>query len=271
MLPESKKVKRDTTAGLSIYIYGPPMVGKTWFANKFPKALLLNTDGNIKYVDSPNKDFNTWEEFKDTVNEIVKGDHDFRTIVVDLLEDVYDMCRVHYYEELGIIHESDLGYAKGYDIIRTDFLGTIKKLCRTPYNVVLISHESERTTKNRIGKEVTNYSPNLSDKVANKVAGMVSLVSRVVKEVREDETEIRMLKIIPNSNEFGGGRPPSATKEKIELEYEEFKKLFDTSLKSEEDEIVPGLAEEDVPQRKSKEEDETTKRRSRKSRRESMK
>ena len=48
-LPENKKVLRDSTQSVKMWIYGEPNIGKTTFANQFPDALMINTDGNIKY------------------------------------------------------------------------------------------------------------------------------------------------------------------------------------------------------------------------------
>ena len=53
MLPENKKRDVQTSKKVKLYLYGSPMSGKTTFANGFPEVLMLNTDGNIQYVDSP--------------------------------------------------------------------------------------------------------------------------------------------------------------------------------------------------------------------------
>ncbi len=53
ILPENKRVQRDGTKSIKIWIYGTPNIGKTTFANQFPDPLMINTDGNYKYVDAP--------------------------------------------------------------------------------------------------------------------------------------------------------------------------------------------------------------------------
>lgn len=46
-------MKIETVQKRVIWIYGRPFCGKTTFANQFPDPLMINTDGNIRYVDAP--------------------------------------------------------------------------------------------------------------------------------------------------------------------------------------------------------------------------
>ena len=107
-LPENKRRSMDAVKRRVIWIYGAPFCGKTTFANGFPDPLMLNTDGNIKFVDAPyihikdeivqegriTKRTFAWENFKDAITELEKKDNTFKTIVVDLLEDLYEHCRI---------------------------------------------------------------------------------------------------------------------------------------------------------------------------------
>ena len=53
LLPENKRRDIQKINKKVIWIYGVPFSGKTFFANKFPDPLMLNTDGNIRFVDAP--------------------------------------------------------------------------------------------------------------------------------------------------------------------------------------------------------------------------
>ena len=49
MLPENKKVNRDVTQGLKIWVYGKPNIGKTTFAKLLAKYIVAkqkNSDGS---------------------------------------------------------------------------------------------------------------------------------------------------------------------------------------------------------------------------------
>ena len=215
-LPENKRRNIEAVEKRVLWVYGVPFCGKTTFANSFPDPLMLNTDGNIKFVDAPyirikdeikvegrmTKRTLAWDVFKDTISELEKKDNTFKTIVVDLLEDLYEHCRLYMYQQMGITHESDDSF-RAWDKVRGEFLNTLKRLMNLDYeNIILISHEdtSKDITK-KGGDKITAIKPNLQDKVANKVAGMVDVVARIVAD-----GDTRTFSFKSNEVIFGGGR-----------------------------------------------------------------
>ena len=117
------------------------------------------------------------------------------------MEDLYEHCRLYIYRKLGIDHEQDAGYGKGWDMVRTEFLSAMKRLKNLGYQVIFISKEltSEITLKN--GNKITTIKPNLNDKVANVLAGIVDLTVRAFMDGDE-----RYLQLEKKENVFGGGR-----------------------------------------------------------------
>lgn len=235
-LPSEKRRNIEKVEKRVIWIYGQPFCGKTTFANAFPVPLMLNTDGNIKFVDAPyirikdeitvegrmTKKTLAWQVFKDVVAELEKKENSFRTIVVDLLEDLYEYCRLYMYEQLGIKHESDDSF-KAWDMVRGEFLNTLKRLMALDYeNIILISHEdtSKDITK-RGGDKITAIKPNMQDKVALKVAGMVDVVARIIADGNERTFSFKSNEVI-----FGGGRLKVDAKD-IPLDVNELFKVYD--------------------------------------------
>ena len=233
-----KNERRDLSAAKKkvIWVYGAPFSGKTFFANSFPDPLMLNTDGNIKFVDAPyipirdtvtvegriTKRLLAWEVFTDTITELEKKQNDFKTIVVDLLEDVYEACRVYICDRQGWKHESDDSF-RAWDMVRSEFLNTLKRLMNTDYeNIILISHEDRtRDLTRKSGDKISSIKPNLQDKVANKVAGMVDLVARIVADDNDRVLSFKTSEVI-----FGGGRLTVRNKE-IPLDYAAFCEVYD--------------------------------------------
>ena len=235
MLPSIERVQTNMSENKKIWIYGAPFSGKTTVCDDAPTPLNLNTDGNVKGVTMARLPIkNTvigrqikpaWEVFKDAIDDLEKGS-DFETVVVDLLEDTYESCRLYMYEQLGISHESDDSF-RAWDKVRTEFLSTIKRLMNLPYNIVLISHEdtSKDITK-KSGDKITAIKPNIQDKIANKIAGMVDVVCRVVVDERDE----RHLSFKTDGVQFGGGRLKGITTNQIPLSWdavEEFYKSLD--------------------------------------------
>jgi phage nucleotide-binding protein len=231
-LPSTNRVAVDATEYKKIWIYGAPFSGKTTLVDGAPVPLNLNTDGNVKTVtmarlpirdtmDGRQKKL-AWEVFKEAIAELEDGS-DFQTIVVDLLEDTYESCRLWMYKQMGITHESDDSF-RAWDKVRTEFLSTFRKLLNLPYNVVLISHEdmSKDITK-RGGDKVTAIKPNIQDKIANKIAGMVDIVCRVLVEDNG-----RFLSFKSDAVIFGGGRIAGHGKTVIPLTWDAIEDFYAT-------------------------------------------
>lgn len=236
ILPKNERRNLNATKKKVVWIYGAPFSGKTFFANQFPDPLMLNTDGNIKFVDAPyiairdtvtvegrlTKRQLAWEVFADAVTELEKKQNDFKTIVVDLLEDTYEACRVYICDRQGWKHESDDSF-RAWDMVTSEFLNTIKRLVSLDYeNIILISHEDRsRDLTRKSGDKISSIRPNLREKVANKVAGMVDLVARIVADDNDRVLSFKTSEVI-----FGGGRLTVHNKE-IPLDYEAFCEVYE--------------------------------------------
>lgn len=231
-LPSTNRVPVNFTEYKKIWIYGAPFSGKTTVCDGAPVPLNLNTDGNVKAVTMarlPIRDTMegrqkklAWEVFREAIDDLEAGS-DFKTILVDLLEDTYESCRLYMYKQMGITHESDDSF-RAWDKVRTEFLSTIRRLMNLPYNIILISHEdmSKDITK-RTGDKITAIKPNIQDKIANKIAGMVDIVCRVLVE-----DDGRYLSFKSDAVVFGGGRITGHGKTTIPLTWDAIEEFYAT-------------------------------------------
>ena len=230
LLPKNERREKKIDKNPDLWIYAQSYVGKSTFVDQYDDLLFLNTDGNTDNTTSPvipirdeitvngritNKKF-AWEVFKEVISELEKKDNDFKRVALDLVEDLWEHCRLYMYDKNGWEHESDGGYGKGWDMIRTEFLSTMKRLKALDYQIIYISKEvaTEVTLKN--GTKFTTYKPNINDKVANVLAGTVDLTVRAY--VDGDKRYIQLAK---DENVFGGGRF-NFTEKKCELHMEDF-------------------------------------------------
>lgn len=243
-LPQPGRVKRDKDQFVRLFLYAEPGFGKSYFADQFPDPFVINTDGNLPYYTAPGLIVNQWEagkndpesktrSFVDIVDELVRNNgYGYKTIIVDLIEGVYELARQAKLAEYGLKHESDAGgYGKGYQLVRDPFYNTIKKLYSLPLNILLLSHEDNKTIKDRIGREYAYFSPKLAETVTNKLTGTGYTLRGYWKgSLTDDNMESRakrMLSLSPKDNEMHVARLVDADGnpvelDDIELSYENF-------------------------------------------------
>lgn len=241
LLPKNERREVKQFAKKKLWVYAAPFAGKSTLADKFPDPLFLSTDGNVNNITAPyllikntvttegrlTKTTLAWETLKDVLVELEKKDNTFKTIVIDLVEDTYEHCRVWCYNKLGIEHESDNSF-KAWDYVRNEFLGTMKRIMNLDYeNIILISHEdmSKDITK-RTGDKITAIRPNITEKISLKLAGMVDIVARIVVEDGKRSISFKSDNVI-----FGGGRLKLTTTE-IPLDYDALMQVYEASTET---------------------------------------
>ncbi len=215
ILPKNERREKTVITDPDMWIYGDSYVGKSTFVDKIDNLLFLNTDGNtenttspvIRIIDTAEKNGRmtekkmAWENFLEVVEELGKKENDFKVIAIDLIEDLFEHCRLYMYDKLKIEHEQDAGFGKGWDMVRMEFLSTIKKLKNLGYRIIYISKELKTEINLKNGAKLTSYSPNVNDKVANVLEGTVALTIRAFMNNRG-----RFLQLGKMENVAGGGR-----------------------------------------------------------------
>lgn len=264
LLPKNERREVKIDEKPDFWIYADSYVGKSTFVDKLDNLLFINTDGNTDNTTSPvisisdeitqngriSKRKLAWENFLDVVSELEKKDNDFERICIDLVEDLYEHCRLYTYDKLGIEHEQDAGFGKGWDMVRTEFLSTMKRLKNIGYQIIYISKEIVNEINLKNGGKITTYKPNLNDKVANVLAGTVDLTMRAYMD-----GEDRILQLEKKENVFGGGRFDFKSDE-IELDMDKFlqeiKKAQEGKVIVSKDEEIKEEKEEKTEEQKSK-------------------
>lgn len=221
LMPIPKNVRREKQLDLSpdTWLYGASYVGKSVFWDSFPDVFMINTDGNIDNTTAPydfirdevkkegrmiKRKF-AWEVFMDDLQEMEAGaakEQGYKTVVIDLVEDLFDSCRMFVLQEHGWEHETDGGYGKGWDIVTTTFHNAMKRLKALGLQIVFISREATNQVTLKAGQVRTTYSPNVKEKVVNFLTGVVDLTIRAY--VNDQDEHMLQLKKEPNT--VGGGR-----------------------------------------------------------------
>jgi hypothetical protein len=175
LLPTQKTPPKPNLSDQMIVLVGPRKFGKSEFCSRAEDAIFLNTDGGLNSLEVYQVTIPTWDRFLGACAEIAEGNHPFKTIVIDTIDDAYRLCEEYICERHKIEHESDLPYGKGYALVNNEFYRVLNKLLMLPQGLIAISHAQTIEVETRTGK-ITRSIPTLREKVAEIVLGKADIV-----------------------------------------------------------------------------------------------
>lgn len=195
-LPKDEKVT-PVLAPHNFFIWGATMSGKSYFASFFPHPLVLNTDGNSEQGTAPSiqirniRDKNgnlkqsAVKQLDDVITALQTDKHTFKTVVVDVIDDICVMIEQAICIDNGVQSLSDMPYGKGFALFNSILQQFVMDLKALPMNVIYISREIE------IGGDdgsSTELAPSLKTKYYNIVNGNCDLVIHTQKFGRDHYT-----------------------------------------------------------------------------------
>lgn len=230
-LPQVKTPPRTDLADLTVLLYGRTKAGKSTVCSQAPDALFLATEPGLNHLEVFQVPITSWDEMLAACSEVSAGKHPFRTIIVDTIDNAYRFCSDHFCRKLGIAHESDLGYGKGFSIVNNEFHRVLTRLSQLPYGLWLISHAQEREVETRTGK-ITRIEPTLPGKAKKIVLGLADLVLYADFETAPGpdgrSTVRRVMRTKPTALYEAGDRT-GRLPELVPLEYEAFVHAFNAA------------------------------------------
>ena len=194
-LPKVEKLKPKSQPR-NFFIWGSPMTGKSYFSSFFPNPLVLNTDGNSEQGSAPSIQLrNIRNETGGLKQSVIKqlddiitalqvenpkrpADQQFKTVVIDVIDDVCIQIEQAICLDAGVQALSDIPYGKGWTMFNTVLQQFVMDLKALPLNVIYISREDDKTDENT---GVTTYKPSLKTKYYNIVNGNCDVVIRTKK------------------------------------------------------------------------------------------
>lgn len=201
-----------------IWLYGKPFSGKTYFATSGGKTVVISTDGNAQFYDCDIIRVKTIEEFSKAVDQVKKDGNKYDTIVVDVLEHIFDMQREYMLDKFELTHESDdtKGFGKIYNYIRKGFWTIIRELSEfDDHHVIIISHEDEYEETSRLGVVTTKFRPRLDDTkegLHDKISGIMHFVMRAYVSVDKQNVKTYKISCGSTADELSGNRLPLKNK-----------------------------------------------------------
>lgn len=175
LLPTQKTPPKPDLADLTVLVYGATKIGKSTWCSHADNAVFLSTEPGLNSLEVFQVPIRSWDELLAACGEIAEGKHEFKTVILDTVDNAYRMCSEHVCRKFKIEHESDLGYGKGFALINNEFQRVLNKLAFMPYGLYLISHSQETEIETRTGK-YNKTVPTLPEKARKIVLGLVDMI-----------------------------------------------------------------------------------------------
>lgn len=208
-LPTKKTEPNITPERVRMLIYGPPKIGKTTFAADAPDVVFAAAEAGHDALSVFKVDIKTWDDLLEAGRELAAGKHQFKTIALDTIDNLWRLCTENVLGKLKIEHESDAGFGKAYGMIQAEFHRVLTRFSLLPYGLILISHSQEKTFETRTG-EITRVVPTLPEKARKIVLGLVDVIVFVDLEVTKEGGKVvsskRVLRTKPSQHYEAGDR-----------------------------------------------------------------
>jgi hypothetical protein len=155
VLPRERKGV-DAADEHTLFLYGPPGIGKTTFAAQ-ADALVIATEAGQKFVDVYHEPCPDWKTFIAIVEALAQmkkdeGELAYPAVAIDTVDNLFNQCQAYVCNKLGIDHPSDEEWGKGYQAVKHEFNSQVVKLALLGKQLITISHEKTVEVKGRIIK-----------------------------------------------------------------------------------------------------------------------
>ena len=182
-LPTAKSEPVSDIGDMSFLLYGEKKIGKTSIAAQFPKALFLAFEkgySGLSIFVEPMFDSNEkpdWRKFVKYIDLLVKEDHDFKTIVLDTIDNAYAACMDYVCMVEGWDHPSDGAYGKGWKAVEKEFATQIGRLVNCDkFGVIFLSHAVEKEFMERTGGKYDKIIASMPDQARKLVSAVCDCI-----------------------------------------------------------------------------------------------
>jgi GTPase SAR1 family protein len=227
MLPKEPTKRKTKIEVFSILLYGAPKIGKTTLASKFPKPLFLATEPGLDALDTYQVNVQEWKQMLDTLTALKREQHDFKTVVVDTLDNAYLLCSKAVCQAHGKEHESDFGHGKGWALVRNEFQNFLTRLVQLPTGTILISHSQTKEIDTPAGKVVRTV-PALPGRTGEIITGFVAMILYIGLARKKENDQVVWERTIFTQpcREWEAGDRTGLLPKQLPLIYEAFAKCF---------------------------------------------
>lgn len=204
-LPTEKQSRSSlgvTPLNARIMLAGMPKAGKSTLLSQWAPetTLIIDTQKGSTLLEGEHyvAHVRNWADFAALVDELVKGDHPYKTVGIDMVDDLWAFVDKHCAGKNSVLASATDDWQRSIKTAEGTFREVIGKLLSTDLGVWFLTHTREKQEG-----ELTRYMPRLDGKVLTYVQGACQFVFLV-----ETLGTKRVLHTQPSAKFEAGGRVP---------------------------------------------------------------
>lgn len=209
-LPTKKSEIKTNIEDYILLIYGPPKIGKTEFCAQNDNSLFIMTEKGYNAQSLYAVDAFCWEDLQKAYELVADGDHPYKTIVIDTIDNVWEFAKQESAKEYGQKHIADVGYGKGQAKARDKIKQLISGFAALPYGLILISHSRKEDIETPVGtltRETINIVDGKNREAETSILALVDMIMFFTEERVDGEEELqRVIRTAPSDEFVAGGR-----------------------------------------------------------------
>ena len=215
MLPNKKTPRTLDPRRLTLTIYGRPKIGKSSLCAQFAgdSTLFLALEPGLSGLEVFQLPVHDWQTFIGAIRELVEGNHQFSTVVVDVVDELRPLA-LRYVEEVDRLSVNKQSQsARAYGKANTHISEALKLLQLSGVGIVFVSHERTHQVDEKgqivgafdkqAGAVREKVFPSVSGRVRDLVLGMSDCILRYAFD---DRTGRRVFQTKPSPDVEAGER-----------------------------------------------------------------
>jgi GTPase SAR1 family protein len=187
MLPQEKSKKATNLTDYIIFVYGQPGIGKSTFCSNFEHAIFLATEPGLKSLEVFSAQIKCWEDLLNIGTELLTTKHNFKTVVIDTIDNAHSLCAQYIAKKHHADHIADMPMGKGFGLVTEELYRVILKLSNS-FGIIMTSHVQSKEIETRTGK-YNKIVPALSETPRNKLLGLADIALYLCSTISGDKEE----------------------------------------------------------------------------------
>lgn len=175
-LPDEKSEVAQSLEEFNWLIYGPKGIGKTSLGSRFLDSFTLACEPGGKALSSYQRPCPNWMHFRKYGDLLTESDGKFKTLVIDTVQNAYNMCMDWTCQKNGFDHPGDEGYGKGWKKVSSEFEKQMIKAMSNNMGMVALAHDKDEEVETKSGRKFMKMKPQMTGQCESYFAGPIDIV-----------------------------------------------------------------------------------------------